>query len=100
MKESKNNKKREILETIEINEKVLTLSPPAIALFRKMLQREEVETRKAFEVVAHWSKPENEEFEYMAERNSTKPLAELENFIRAQEMMNAYKRKKQQQKAK
>ncbi|TVO36205.1 hypothetical protein [Vibrio algivorus] len=100
MKKHKDSKHNRNIKLIEINEKVLTLSPPAIALFRKMLLREEAETRKAFEVVAHWSKPENEEFEHMAERNSIKPLTELENFIRTQEMMNLYKRKKQQQKAK
>lgn len=58
-----------------------------------MLAREESETQKLFEVAAHWPKYKREELENLTDEASIKPLAELENFVRTQELIRAYQRK-------
>ncbi len=78
---------------IEINPETIVLSNEAIRLFRKLLKNEEFETQRLFEVSAHWPKVMREDLEDLTDKASIKPLAELENFIRTQELMNAYKRK-------
>lgn len=81
------------IEKIEIKPETIVLSNEAIRLLRKLLKNEECETQRLFEVSAHWPKVMREDLEDLTDKASIKPLAELENFIRAQELMNMYKRK-------
>ncbi|EHR5320644.1 hypothetical protein [Vibrio parahaemolyticus] len=81
----------------EINPDTIVLSPEAIQLFRKLLSREESETQRLFDVAAHWPKAERENLEDLADKASIKPLAELESFVRTQELMRMYKRKAEQE---
>ncbi|EIO4562500.1 hypothetical protein LQM11_003080 [Vibrio parahaemolyticus] len=82
---------------IEIRPDTIVLSCGAIQLLKKMLAYEESETQKLFSITAHWNKAEREEMEHFADKSSIKPLAELEDFIRTQELMRAYKQKVKQE---
>lgn len=85
--------KNETVKRIQISSDTIVLSFGAIHLLRKMLAREELETQKLFDVAAHWPKYKREELENLTDEASIKPLAELENFVRTQELIRAYQRK-------
>ncbi|EGQ8057342.1 hypothetical protein HPX47_004816 [Vibrio alginolyticus] len=85
------------IEKYEINPDTIVLSYEAIHLLRKMLAYEESETQRLFSVTAHWNKAEREDLENLADKSSIQPLAELENFIRSQELIRAYQRKTKQE---
>lgn len=89
--------KNETVKRIQISSDTIVLSFGAIHLLRKMLAREELETQKLFDVAAHWPKYKREELENLTDEASIKPLAELENFVRTQELMRMYKRKAEQE---